>query len=82
MSGWTLAWIAWALFFLAVEGRALVNKTPGDTLSEHVWKWFHVRDSRPTVVVAIARTVLALFLAWLLVHLTLGTMTPTHPLPW
>lgn len=82
MSGWTLAWIAWGVFFLAVEGRALANKTPGDTLSEHVWRVFKVRDARPTPVVIAARTVLALFLLWLAGHLVFGWFTPTHPVPW
>lgn len=82
MSGWTIAWLAWFAAFLLIEGWALFNRTEGDTLSEHVWSWWHVHDRRPTVLVVLARVPLALFLTWLLLHLTFGWLTPTHPLPW
>jgi hypothetical protein len=65
--------------FLLIEGWALFNRTEGDTLSEHVWSWWRVRDSRPTLLVVLARIPLALFLLWLFVHLTFGWFTPTHP---
>lgn len=81
MSGWTLAWCGWLGAFLFIEGWALFNRTEGDTLSEHVWSWWHVHDPRPTVLVVLARIPLALFLLWLLVHLTFGWFTPTHPYP-
>lgn len=32
-------WVAWGIMFLAGEGWALFNRTPGDTLSETVWYW-------------------------------------------
>ena len=34
---YTLAWAAWLAWFAWVEGRAIVDKQRGDTLSEHVW---------------------------------------------
>ena len=39
MSPWTWAWIGWGVYFAVVEGMALFNSRPGDTLSEHVWAW-------------------------------------------
>lgn len=82
MSWFTIAWLAWGAIFLAVEGWALANKTPHDTLSEHIWRWFRVRDPRPTALVVAARAVLALFLLWLAGHMVFGWFTPTDPLPW
>lgn len=82
MTWWTAAWVFWFAFFGLVEGAALLNKTPSDTLSEHVWKWLRVFDARPTKLVIAARVVLALFLVWLCLHLTLGWLTPTRPIPW
>lgn len=40
MSGYTIAWLGWIAYFVVVEGMALFNSKPGDTLSEHVWAWF------------------------------------------
>lgn len=47
MSGFTIAWLVWGLAFAAIELPAVFNKTKGDTLSEHIWKWFAVKD-KPT----------------------------------
>jgi hypothetical protein len=82
VSWYTVAWLFWLGFFLLVEGKALFNKREGDTFSEFVWKLFKVQDSRPTWLVVAGRIFLGLFLAWLLLHLTFGWLTPTHPLPW
>jgi hypothetical protein len=70
MSFWTLAWIFWLLFFAAIEGAALLRKGPDDTLSEHVWKWFQIRN-KPRAWTW-RRAVLAAFLVWLLVHMVAG----------
>lgn len=70
MSGWTVAWLLWFAMFLVVEGFALFNKERGDTLSEHVWKWFQIR-SKPNQWTW-RRAVLAIFLVWLLVHMVAG----------
>lgn len=80
MTGWTWLWLAWLGAFVAIEGRALANKTPGDTLSEHVWKWFATRredlrrpdGKKASAWVKIRRTVLVAFLAWLALHFTTG----------
>jgi len=82
VSWYTVAWTAWLGAFLALELPALANRRDGDTLSETVWRWFHVRDDRQTAITWAMRAVLSLFLTWLLFHLTLGWFTPTHPLPW
>jgi hypothetical protein len=79
---YTLGWLLWFAGFLLLELPALANKRDGDTLSEHVWSWFHVQDSRHTAVTWILRCVLLLFLGWLFLHLGFGWLTPSHPLPW
>lgn len=70
MSLFTWAWIFWLAFFITIEGAAIINKPAGDTLSEHVWKWFRIRD-KPRAWTW-RRIVLALFLGWLLIHMVAG----------
>lgn len=82
MSAWTVGWLLWLAWFLGLEGFALFNRQDGDTLSEHVWKWFRVQDPRPTGVTVALRGVLAVFLLWLAGHLVMGWWTPTDPHPW
>ena len=79
MSQWTIAWLVWLGAFVAIEGPALANKTPGDTLSEHVWKWFATRredlrndKGKASARVKIRRVVLVSFLAWLSLHFATG----------
>lgn len=69
MNGYTVAWIMWLAMFGVIEGAALFNKDKGDTLSEHVWAWFKIRESRQW---NIRRFALAGFLVWLLVHFVAG----------
>jgi hypothetical protein len=70
---WTTLWLVWFAMFLVVEGAALFNKTAGDTLSEHVWKWFATGGGvKMTGWVRLRRVVLMGFLAWLLVHFMSG----------
>lgn len=82
MNAWALAWAGWLLAFLVMEGVALLNKRDGDTLSEQFWRAFRVHDRRPTPLVIAGRVLLGLFGLWLTIHITFGTMTPSHPLPW
>jgi hypothetical protein len=82
MDWYTVCWLAWGGAFLLIEGRALVSKTPGATLSDHVWGWFRVRDPRPTKAVVGARVGLGVFLLWLLLHMTMGWFTLSDPVPW
>jgi hypothetical protein len=70
MSGYTIAWLLWLSMLIAIEGTALANKVPGDTLSEHVWKWASVKDK--SVGWRLRRAVLVVFLVWLAMHLISG----------
>ena len=70
MSGWTVAWLVWLGMFLVVEGFAIFNKERGDTLSEHIWKWFRINDKPRQWTWR--RAVLAIFLVWLTVHMVAG----------
>jgi len=79
---WTGLWIGWLIGFLLIEGVALFRRTPGATLSEHIWIWFRVRDSRPTRLVVVCRVLLGVFLIWLFGHLTFGIWTLSDPWPW
>jgi hypothetical protein len=77
VSPWTWAWVGWAAYFLVVEGMALFNSRPGDTLSEHVWAFIGVRpagaDLRdPSGWTRLRRFLVLAFLAWLSVHLLTG----------
>lgn len=75
MSLYTLAWVIWAAAFLVIEGIALADRRLGDTLSEHVWKVFKVRDRRPTAATWAVRVPLYVFLVWLSGHLAFGWWT-------
>lgn len=70
MSGYTVAWIIWIIMFGAIEGMALIDKDRGDTLSEHIWTWFSVRDKGSGW--RIRRGALIAGLSWLVVHLLFG----------
>jgi len=72
MSGWAWVWLVWMSVFAVVEGMALANKSKDDTLSEHVWKWFHVDGRRPTGFTWVLRGLLLTFLVWLVGHLGFG----------
>ncbi|MFF7361091.1 hypothetical protein [Streptomyces sp. NPDC008125] len=73
MSGYTWAWLVWLGAFVAIEGRALFNRSAGDTLSEHVWSWFAVKGSAdPTGWVRLRRFTLLAFMAWLSAHFLTG----------
>ena len=39
-AGWSLLWLGWLLAFLFVELPAAILPAKGDTLSEHVRRWF------------------------------------------
>lgn len=71
MDGFTIAWIVWIGAFLAIEGAALFNSRKGDTLSEHAWLWFAVKDKRARFGQA-RRAVLGMGLAWLALHFLTG----------
>lgn len=79
MSGWTWLWLAWFGYFAAVEGVALFNSKPGDTLSEHIWLWFGTQRRKPgeperprSGWTQLRRVVLLGFMAWLGAHFLTG----------
>lgn len=75
MSGWTVAWVLWIAAFAVIEGLALARKAKGDTLSEHVWKWFAVRDKSNPVWHWAGRILLLIGGVWLTGHLAFGWWT-------
>jgi hypothetical protein len=81
MTAWTALWLLWGAAFLLIEGVALLNKSIGDTLSEHFWRWLKAGDRAPTWLVWAGRAGVLAFCAWLGLHLSFGWFTPTHPWP-
>jgi hypothetical protein len=73
---WTWLWIGWIAIFAVIEGAAVLRKASGDTLSEHVWKWFAIGrgGDRPRLTgwVPLRRFALLAGLTWLVVHLLTG----------
>jgi len=67
---YTILWIVWLALFVVIEGFALKNKDPGDTLSEHVWKWFSITNKGKWHKVR--RIGLVIFLTWLVLHFLTG----------
>ena len=66
----TPAWLIWLAAFLVLEGKAIFNRVPNDTLSAHLWRWFAIKG-KPRLWQA-RRLALLLGLAWLVVHLLTG----------
>lgn len=71
---WITIWTWWAislgvhlLFFLVVEGAAIVNKAIGDTLSETVW---YLRDTEKWLYWLILDVcyLMAITMAWVIFH--------------
>jgi len=71
MSGYTLAWVAWGAAFAVIEGKALADNRRNDTLSEHVWQIFAVRD-RNAPYGQLRRAILVMGMAWLAGHFITG----------
>ncbi len=63
---YTVLWLIWIALFGAIEIPALINRQGGDTLSEHVRKWFSTREKSKGWLAR--RTALGAFLAWLAYH--------------
>ena len=70
MTGWTVAWLLWIGMFFAIEAPAILNKQKGDTLSEHVWKWFAIKNKGNGY--RSRRLVLVTFLVWVSIHFVTG----------
>lgn len=72
MDGITVAWVGWLTAGAALEVMALRSARPGDTLSEHVWKWLKVKDGRNPWWTWPFRVALVGGGVWLGLHLGLG----------
>ena len=70
MDWYTVAWFGWIVAFLVIEGLAIRDDDPGDTLSEHVWRWFSVTER--TTGWRVRRIALGGFMMWLTVHFLTG----------
>lgn len=70
MSGWTVLWLMWIAMFFAIEVPAILDKDRGDTLSEHVWKWFGITNKSRGY--KLRRVILVFFLVWLVIHFLTG----------
>ncbi len=70
---YTLLWVGWLLYFLAVEIPSAVDNNPGGTLSEHLWAVLGLGRAAPVPLgVRLRRIVMVCFTAWLLVHIFTG----------
>ncbi len=70
MSVWTVLWLAWLAGFVVIEGAAIINRDKDDTLSEHVWAWFSIKDK--TNGVKFRRLAFLAFWVWLTIHFFTG----------
>lgn len=75
VSGWTIAWVFWVVFFLVVEGWALIRRGSSDTFSEHWWALFRVHQKVPPAVKIGLAVVELAFGVWLIGHLAFGWWT-------
>lgn len=68
--------VYWPLWFIVgfgvPEAYAYFSKTSGDTLSEHVWKWFAVKDQGNSDALRARRTALLCGMAWVSFHFLNG----------
>lgn len=69
---WTIGWLVIIGLGIVWEIAAILNKKRGDTLSEHVWRWFAVTDKRRTGLRGLRRAVLLLGMLWLTFHFITG----------
>lgn len=78
-SWFSWAWVVWIVFFLIVEGIALIRPQRGDTFSEHWWAVFRVGQRVPKPVKILLAVVQLAFGTWLVGHLTFGWWSPEGP---
>lgn len=67
---YTTAWLVWIVMFFAIELPAAFNRKEGDTLSEHLWKWFSIKDKSKGW--RFRRMGLTFTLVWIFIHLITG----------
>lgn len=61
---YTVGWVLWLLAFAWLEGRAVLRKAKGDTLTEHLYRWLHLASPKAWA----GRGAMALLLLWLTWH--------------
>lgn len=66
----TVLWLIWLGIFIIIEGLALADRDEGDTLSEHVWKWFAIKGKGKWVT--LRRLALVTLMVWLTIHFLTG----------
>lgn len=71
MNLWDWLWIGWAAAFAIIEGIALFNDVPRDTLSAHIRRWLSVKTKLGRTIFLIA---FGGFVAWFAVHILTGTV--------
>lgn len=69
---WTWAWVAWGVAFAVIEGAALMDKKEGNTLSEHLRKWFCTMTESGGLSAHLKKIVPLTFVIWLVGHLYKG----------
>jgi len=64
--------MAWGGAFVVIEGVALMNKKEGDTLSEHLRRWFSTMTDNGGWSAHLRKVVPLAFVIWLAGHLYKG----------
>jgi hypothetical protein len=67
---WTVLWLLWGLIFAVVEGAALANDKKGDTLSEHLRRWFRVDTHLGRTAWLVFSALF--FIVWFIPHIAVG----------
>lgn len=68
----TWLWAFWAAFFVVVEGIAVFNNIPGDTLSEQIWLVIGTKAEVKTTTMWFWRVALVVGTAWTIPHFLTG----------
>lgn len=69
---YTFGWVILFVLGGVLETLAIIDRRRGDTLSEHVWKVFLVKDARHPVLRWLLRIPLLGALTWLTLHFAFG----------
>jgi hypothetical protein len=69
---WAIAWFAWIIMFGIIEAIAIKHDAPGDTLTEHIQKWFRTDThlGRTAFLVAFGG-----FAVWFVIHILTWTFS-------
>lgn len=70
MDLFTIAWISWIVGFLVIEFWAIFRQDEGDTLSEHLRKWFNVKTNHGRTVWLVVSFIF--FVVWFIPHIAFG----------